>query len=605
MFCTNCGSSLDDNVKFCRMCGTPVQRAAGQIDENVTPVGAQPVDFQTNAQPADYQTEQGWDARAEEYLAQTSVEWNKTEQNQKKPRKWKKWVIIGGSAAAVCIAVGVTFLVAGARIRNFFNSMKSPEDYYRIVESDYIDSRGKLMLNAYNLGAKTVHADSSRELNVRFKMNPMLQTMLNSFANNSITGNSGIDFSKFSDIEFHSRIGAKDMSELAAIGDITINGERLIDYKTYSNLSTGESFISFPMLSAAFLKIDGKNAFSDMGSFETARQLVQAIPDDDTLERIVERYRDIALSGINNVTKSSGSLTVGSVSQDCTILEATLTGNDLNNIIKNCLTAMRSDEELRVIFDRLSDLYGYQDMTYDKLIEMLLNDLDRTGINSDIDNVKLLVYVDSEGDVIGHRINLAYGLDTCEILLGMPVSGSEFAFEFSVNESGDYTEYVTGSGTIKGDIITGDFSIGDDPTDITVIGVENFDLKALSKGKLCGSFVYNLPSDIMGGVKLRLDIDTDMTDVTGKLSLLYVGEPLASLEFDAHECDYPIECVPTPADKVYDSSVSAEVQEYLNSLNIDTWIQDVRERIGIDFSFIKDSFLPDNSNHGFGGDYVE
>ncbi len=640
MFCSNCGSALEDGAKFCNMCGTPVvpletqgagpqpsapqdsvpQWTMSQPEESASEA-AQPV----GAQPGVSQPEQDWNARAEAYIAQTAYGQQPDQayvlngqpvyqqpgvdqdfQGQKKSRKkLKKRLIIGGSIAAACIAVGVTFIVAGAQIRNFFNSMKSPEDYYRIVETDCTDSQGKLLMNAYNVGAKSVHADSSYEMSARLKISPMLQTMLGSFTKTAGGEGSSFDFSKFSDIEFHTRMGAKDSTELALIGEVSVNGEKLFDLTTYSNMGTGENFISLPSLGDAFLKVGSANMFSGSQKFETIKMLVQAIPDDETLERIVKRYRDIVLDGITDVQKSSGTLTVGTVSQDCTVLDISLSGDELNNIFKNCLTQMESDEDLKAIFERLSELYGYREMTYDKLIKMLLGDYDRIGISNVFKSLKMTLYVDSEGSVIGRRINIENNTDKYEIMFGMPVSHGMFEFVLSAAENGDKTEFITGSGTCKGKKLTGDFKIGVDPMAQTVVQVEELDLSALSKGKLSGSLIYNLPGTSFGGVKMRLDIDTDMTDISGKLSLIYVGEPLASLEFDGGVCGFPTECVPTANDKVYDSSVPQESQEFLNSLNIDGWIQRVKDQIGIDLSFIKKYLMLRETNGGFDGRIIE
>lgn len=42
MFCSQCGSKIDDEAKFCAQCGTPVARSAPQAQPYVAPVYVEP-----------------------------------------------------------------------------------------------------------------------------------------------------------------------------------------------------------------------------------------------------------------------------------------------------------------------------------------------------------------------------------------------------------------------------------------------------------------------------------------------------------------------------------------------------------------------------------
>ena len=257
---------------------------------------------------------------------------------------------------------------------------------------------------------------------------------------------------------------------------------------------------------------------------------------------------------ISLVEKGSKTLTAGSVSKEYTALDVTIDAGTAAGILNAVADEMQADTELRQICDNLQRAAGTQlsvpgglyDSAVSQLRELALQITQNSGTTAAV----MTVYVDGAGEIRGRTVS-AEGVEY--LRLARPKDGSGTGFDYTVN-SGDQIMRVSGSGTEKGDLLTGDFQLtltaGNLPAELLRFSVTDLDMKRAKEGYLNGKCTiapgsgltaamsgYGTStgvSAILAGLSLDVDMTSSKDASAALITVNYNGSSLGTLNVTAN-----------------------------------------------------------------------
>ena len=161
-------------------------------------------------------------------------------------------------------------------------------------------------------------------------------------------------------------------------------------------------------------------------------KLYEAMPSKQTICKVADRYADILLGGFSNVEKNTETLTVDTVTQEVTVLEAYMDHADLLELAINVLEQIKQDDDVKGILEDLGpwyndlmeqSMYSYYDgfeLEYEEedlytelmaQVDEALADLQEQLSDADPENhLYLYTYLDSSNKIIGTKLVIS-GMD--------------------------------------------------------------------------------------------------------------------------------------------------------------------------------------------------
>ena len=457
MFCKNCGNQIPENGAFCTQCGTPVAQEPVQapveqavqppvMEEPVAPVPqevfAQP-QFEAPAKPA------------------------------KKLSK-KKLLTILAPVAAVAVVVALVIGFFGDSLKGTFTkTFGSDEDYLSYVEKNSTEMATDVLSDTYGslmelLSGKR-EANDGYEMNLKLTVGDQVITMLEDLAK-SETGEK-IDMSWMNSVDLGMQVNAKDsLSQLVMA--LNLNEKEIAKLDYIMDLEKGDIFLAIPTLSDKYLGISfddmlGAGAMGDMDEMAellemfSGEELQKALPSEDVLNKLLDKYVGIALDNLTNVKKSTKSVKISGVEQKLTLLETTIGEEDLHRVVTAILKSAKDDKQIKNI---INDVAGWMDKngmlgamdadevykTFQEGVEMALEELEDVEFGSDAEIV-VTSYVNNAHEVVGRRIEV----EDQEILYYCEVKkGDKIAFEL---ESEGLEIY--GEGTEKKGVVNATYTV--------------------------------------------------------------------------------------------------------------------------------------------------
>ena len=589
MFCRNCGKELAPDTRFCGNCGTPV--------DNVNPV----IQEEKPAPAPTFEETPIPEPIPEPAPAPVS---EPAPTPKKKKSGFKKFII---SFVAIIAVLGITVAAAFPYVKNFAEKTFLPaEKYYQNVEKSNVKEVSSALAEAFNIIKKSGETAennlealnegkiSKSEFDGK-KLSSDLSLTLGQPIMELLNNASEMDLSAFSKIGISFDVAEND--GLASVGA----NLSLADSKIISALITAtenaEIYAEFPEISDSAIKLDipkilGFESLGDIYSspeysetLQMSIDLIDALPDGEELEKIINRYAEIALKELDSVDKSSEKVSVGDIEISATCLEVEIDEKTLENIVIAVISEFENDEELHDIVDGIMAATGEADKgEFKEYLEEsdIFDDIDDQieGIFEGFGEIVISTYVDAKGNVIGREIEYLGN----EISILNVTKGKNAAFEIDVNAQG-FNANVFGEGILKKGIFNGFATL--EVMSFSVVDIEfvDFDTENLFNGTVIlkpAEAISSMLSEYGGGdtssivgvlgnslgidlAKLSLEIQMESSEEKGGFNLDIKSDNDSLLTF---ESGFEI----TDAGKI---KIPDEVIEIENERDFDRWIETI------------------------------
>ncbi len=466
-------------------------------------------------------------------------------------------------AVSVIILIAVALFVIVPTIRKAAISAKTPEEYleYTISENSPVnESAGNILDSAKAVLSGKSGLQISTQITVHDGFYDLQAVR---------SGSDAVDIKK----EMSWLESFETILETASTGDsfginhhTIINGETIVTASAASD--TNGIYLFVPVLynkGIEFSKSSG-DAVTDMLIYALSNpaELASSIPDGKKLEKNLDKYTGILLDNIGEVTKEKGSITVGDISQKCTVTEAVIDDEDMYILAKAILEAVKDDKDIKNMLEPMAEyasklLHNYIDAD-DSLSgtkkalakslttpEMLLENIDiaATELLTEIDKeyadghfasgseIVIKVYTDNDHEIIGFEI---YANNRILLSALSAIQGSRFADEITVGIRGIPVTIVSGSGNRSFGKKNGNYKIGLGSEYIKAT-VRDFETE---RGKLCGKiklcigndFPEYLSDEYISDCELELDIKPSGTQKSETEAILrYDGKEALEITF--------------------------------------------------------------------------
>lgn len=518
MFCKNCGSEMKDGTKFCPRCGTP---AAAQSSPAQDMGGQDPGTYGTGRQGHPDGGQNQWTDQSGQ-PAGGQNQWQGQPPQKKKGSKKK--VIIPVVSVAVVAAVGIGAF-AFTRSDFFQSKFSSPEEYYRSVEEAYIDKEMKALSNA-------VAEEEFNEITASVNLEDAGVAML------GLSGYiSDAEVDALGDLEIRINTGEKD-GVSGAQAALYSGDESILSANTVIDTDSGDLYVQIPELSESYIRIsqdDTSVDFQELIGMSTALDF-SSLPD------MLPKYLDVMLDYATDVERQDSTLTVGSISQDATLLEVRIGGGQLTDMAVDLMETMQTDKDLEEMLVNLGDYmmatdpyFGYSGQEfYDEAMNQLQETLDAARSEGVPESaaIEMDVWVDGDGNIIGRTITLVDSEETLEVFNVLEAQdGGNYASELSVGDisNGDYVS-LEGEGTIKGGKAAGSYRLMSADEEVLQIEMSDYDVKLAEEGYLDGTFLFTSDTDpSLSGFGLQAEIHSDSSDIEAVISILSSDVPIATL----------------------------------------------------------------------------
>lgn len=285
----------------------------------------------------------------------------------------------------------------------------SPLEYYRAVEQ----RRAAELMSIGDLARLSAPFQSGfAQADLLFSLD---QSVLDRDLLDLATETVGFDLSWLQSLGVSYTIGRQDTLGQADIV-LRLNGTDLMDLTGIMDQSTADLFLTVPVLSDSWMKLNYLDLLSqlgnglDMDQFRDLNASFSFTPDE--LNALVQRYYELILSQVEDVSLSEGTVTADGLENPCSIASLKLEGEDLLRLAKAVVDAAAEDptvEKLAYYVLSLSEGCSASSeafhQRYADLIGQAREKLDTTK-PEDIDaSILMDVYIDAKGEILGRRVD--------------------------------------------------------------------------------------------------------------------------------------------------------------------------------------------------------
>ena len=470
MFCTNCGTKLEDGQRFCSNCGARVGGADPAPAKPVEPVepfiqpdpapAPDPTPAPAPAEPAaPYQPV--YRPTPNPQPAYTSARPIQPSQ----PKKKKGWVV-----PVVIIAVVLVLAIAAAallalRAGGFSNliakTFSAPDEYYRRVERDGVDrlleSGDEVELTR---GMFSDHKYFENKMMLSFNESALSGEILD-----LIEDEIGVDVSWFHNVGAYLSMGSEDKL-IGGSSTLFLNDTDIIDADYVMDNESNKLFYRIPLLSSNYVEIDAGEytAGTNNEAAAAGQELYELLSDGETVRILIDRYSEIVINDLTKVEKGSREFTVNGITKSFDAYEVTIDGEVALQLAKDVLSKARSDAELEKLALVILKAQGYsEDQANEEILNSLedyddaLERLEKKKPEDVTKSVLMTVCVDNRGRIVAREIKLFDdGKLEGEFSYVLLTKGTDFglrAYAYYREEYGQYAdEYsftLDGGGELK------------------------------------------------------------------------------------------------------------------------------------------------------------
>lgn len=518
MFCRKCGKFLEGDASLCAACAA--------AEQPQTPPSQYTDPNASTQQPPYYG--QGQEGQYAQPVQQAPVEnpgyvfdLNSYEEPPKKKGKGKIAVI--GAVAAVLV-VGIVALVLNWS--NLFGkkNYSTPQEQLAYVEQQALNEVTGTVSDLYgSLFANTDKTDAAAEIDMHLLLGEdLLSTLEMSLSQSGVDA----DLSWLADIllEVNTNVNNNWMDLDLGIG---LGTTPVLSLEMIYDLENLNFWMGLPGLSNQYLYVDTAE-LSGMGDSyleEVQAQaamltgLTEALPSDEAINQLLNKYIGLVLSGIKTVETSTETKEVDGLKQELTVLTATITDEDLLNIAISVLETAQNDADLKQVIDSFGDYYNavyeiqmqsyneYYGDTYEAVdlysefsttvaegLEALKAQLSEC--DPETNYLTLVDYVNGSDEIVGRSVAISTAPENVLSYLTVSEKGQ---WAFAANLAG---VTVTGSGTDENGKLNGSYLLNLYDSELLELELVDIDTAKLDEGKLLGKLqlypTAALIEDVMG-----------------------------------------------------------------------------------------------------------
>ena len=461
----------------------------------------------------------------------------------------------------VVAVVAVAALAAVAVLFDFFNlkgmflkNFGSDEDYRDYVQANTTKIATSTISKSYGavvttLSGETKNAETgAADVSVKLNVGDKAVTLLEDLAEAELGAKIDMDWVK--DIELN--LSANVKGELQQMGATLNIGEEEIAVLDYIlDMDEGMMYMAILNLSDEYLAVD-LNEYLATGQSSMMSQLLQdpelyaALPSEEELDKLLNKYLNIVLACFDDVEKSTETVEIGDVKQKLTVLETTIDGDAVLEAAEAVLKELSKDKEVEKMVCRvleyvadLDEFGGYIDVDeawgyVEDGIDEALDSLDDVDSDDMEGEIVLIQYVNGSHEVVGYALEV----EEEQVLRFVEIQdGSDIAFELKIPN----TLEIVGEGTEKKGVINAEYVISVEmPTwdeDYNMV-YEKMEVMTISL------IDFKSEGEILAG-KIRLAPSSDLLDEMGLPATASSAIDLAQIQlelgFDVNETSSTID----------------------------------------------------------------
>lgn len=463
MFCGNCGAKIEEGVKICPSCQTPVEETL------------------------------------KEYIPSEEVKTeNKKEKFGKQLFAKKKLVLFAAVllAAVVIVVLGIIF-IPGFFMRTF----SSANSYFAYVvgknAEDAIDDAGDM----YAKALEEVSFDG-KKYSVKTSAHSYDDLLKNIYFFSGAVGMNNI-----SSAETEMEIGFKD-GNISFYDEIVINDEDICNIEAVYNGDNKRLFARIPELTKTYLQIELEEVVDRIGlsddatdsvdqiteATKKAEEIKAAMPSEKDFEKLLKGILLSSLSDIEGVERGKETLTVNGISQDVITLIVPVDTYNVTVMTKGALNYLLSDESVKNLIYKISETEENADAekAYKEFcdeIQRKLGNLQTVNAVHDTPLCNMTYWVGSGDEIIGcmcesERYTYAYAMTKNKDSFGMEA--------YYVKDNEDIR--IIGEGLI-GSKLNGNFTIGSNGQNLFCVDVKDAKTDDIKDGELSGTYTFSVSED--------------------------------------------------------------------------------------------------------------
>ncbi len=241
------------------------------------------------------------------------------------------------------------------------------------------------------------------------------------------------------------------------------------------------------------------SAYTDSISLTTSlmSDLKSFAPEASVVETQISKYGSMLFDNVTEGESSQETLTVGDISQDCTVYEGQVSSADAVKTATEILEASKSDSDIENLLNTWTDTLSSDENLYESFTKSVdqgidyLKDMD----TSDSDYLTTKIWVDENGRIAGRALEIQEDETTTPILTWqMPENGSDFGYLLSIAADDTNAYSLSGSGQIENDKLNGTYELSVAGSTTAAIEVKDYDTASAKEGNLNGNYTITFPS---------------------------------------------------------------------------------------------------------------
>ena len=569
MFCEKCGTQLSETDKFCTSCGNP--NPAANSAQQASAGQAAPVQEPTPVQQA---------APAQEAVVTDTPA-------PKAPKGGKGKVVVLGVA---CVAVVALVIGLISSLGNFFRrTFSSPEKYYAYVETQQADELVSMIVAYYDNYVKgTEVTNNGANVELLVEIGEELRDMI---------GYADVDVSWLENVSVALETSIKD-EKIGLSAALKANKESVLSGNVAIDLAEEFMYFQLPDLNKTYLGMEFDDAGFDYDDeiWEQLDGVTKKLPDAKKVEKLLQKYVEIALKRVEDVDKDKDTLEAEDVSAKYMTLEVTIDEDTLQDMAEAVFEEMLEDKDLEELILQVAEMDENADG--DEIYESFIEGIEYASDNLDDiyldEEIVMTVWVDSKGEVKGRMIE--YG--DVVITYAMPEKGSKFGFELSYDD-GYNSAALLGSGKTSGKKLSGEFYVKYDSARYVDILVENYNTDKIKEGYLNGKFTVSLAKatgkligtsgasvvSALADYSLVLDVESSDKSAKATVAVLDGEDQLVAVDVTAKTGKGSKVSVPA-SKNVAMLDDSDDMEDWVEDIDFSKFLDKLEDKIGVPSDYI-------------------